>query len=128
MILSNKQITKALIRLSGCPGWSATLLFVIPLRQVFSLRGPFVPNRFKIRSTDSDKKIFTGFPFDYHGSTNSARIFVKEDYPSIIPVKIGEISPNDLGDVIEPSINPLTKDDEEHPMITIAHLEHVVLR
>ena len=87
-----------------------------------------MPNCFKIRSVDSDKRIFTGFPFGYHGNTNSARIFVKEDYPSIIPVKFGEISPNDLGDVVEPIVDPLTKDDEAHPMITIAHLEHVVLR
>ena len=27
MILSNKKITKALIRLRGCAGWSALLLF-----------------------------------------------------------------------------------------------------
>ena len=27
MILSNKRITKALIRLHGCAGWSAPLLF-----------------------------------------------------------------------------------------------------
>ena len=103
MILFSKQITKALIRMSGCAGWFATLLFITPLRQVYSRRGPFVPNCFKIRSVDSDKKIFTGFPFGYHGNTNSVRIFVKEDYPSIIPVKFGEISTNDLGDVIEPT-------------------------
>ena len=30
MILSNKQITKALIRLCGCAGWSAALLFETP--------------------------------------------------------------------------------------------------
>ena len=30
MILSNKQITKALIRLHGCAGWSAPLLFANP--------------------------------------------------------------------------------------------------
>ena len=36
MILSNKGITKALIRLSKCAGWSATLLFTTPKRQVFS--------------------------------------------------------------------------------------------
>ena len=42
MMLSNKQITKALIRLSGCAGWSAPLLLAIPRRQVFSRRGPLV--------------------------------------------------------------------------------------
>ena len=30
MILFSKQITKALIRLCGCPGWSAPLLFATP--------------------------------------------------------------------------------------------------
>ena len=53
---------------------------------------------------------------------------MKEDYLSIIPVKFGESSPNDLGDIIEPIVDPRTKGDEEHPRITIAHLEHVVLR
>ena len=38
MILSNKRITKALIRLRGCAGWSAPLLFANPRRQVFSRR------------------------------------------------------------------------------------------
>ena len=40
MILFNKGITKALIRLRGCAGWSAPLLFANPPRQVFSRRGP----------------------------------------------------------------------------------------
>ena len=41
MILSEKRITKALIRLRGCAGWSAPVLFANPRRQVFSRRGPF---------------------------------------------------------------------------------------
>ena len=41
MILSNKQITKALIRLRQCAGWSAPLLFANTRRQVFSHRGPY---------------------------------------------------------------------------------------
>ena len=41
MILSYKRITKALIRLRGCAGWSAPLLFADPRRQVFSRRGLF---------------------------------------------------------------------------------------
>ena len=41
MILSEKRITKALIRLCGCAGWSATVLFANPRRQVFSHRGPY---------------------------------------------------------------------------------------
>ena len=44
MILSKKQITKALIRLRGCAGWSAPVLFANPQRQVFSCRGPYLPN------------------------------------------------------------------------------------
>ena len=33
---------KALIRLRGCAGWSAPVLFANPRRQVFSRRGPFI--------------------------------------------------------------------------------------
>ena len=44
MILSKKGITKALIRLHGCAGWSAPLLFAITWRQGFSRRGPYSPN------------------------------------------------------------------------------------
>ena len=40
IILCIKRITKALIRLRGCAGWSAALLFVTPRRQLFSRRGP----------------------------------------------------------------------------------------
>ena len=39
MSLSSKRITNALIRLRGCAGWSAPLLFANPRRQVFSRRG-----------------------------------------------------------------------------------------
>ena len=41
MIPSIKLITKALIRLCGCAGWSAPLLFTNHRRQVFSRHGPF---------------------------------------------------------------------------------------
>ena len=40
-VLSKKRITKALIRLRGCAGWSAPLLFANHQRQVFSGRGPY---------------------------------------------------------------------------------------
>ena len=40
MVPINKRITKALIRLSGCAGWSAPVLFANPRRQVFSRFGP----------------------------------------------------------------------------------------
>ena len=35
MILSNERLTKALIRLCGCAGWSAPLLFTNPLGSIF---------------------------------------------------------------------------------------------
>ena len=41
MVLSKKWITNALIRLHGCAGWSAPVLFATPRRQVFSRRGPY---------------------------------------------------------------------------------------
>ena len=37
MIVSSQWITKMLIRLRGCAGWSASLLFTCGIRQVFSL-------------------------------------------------------------------------------------------
>ena len=40
MILSKKRITKMLIRLRGCAGWSTPLLVANLQRQVFSQRGP----------------------------------------------------------------------------------------
>ena len=36
---ANKQIIKVLIKLPGCAGWSAPLLFTNPRRQVFSRQG-----------------------------------------------------------------------------------------
>ena len=39
MVLSKNRITKALIRLHGCEGWSAPLLFANSRRQVFLRRG-----------------------------------------------------------------------------------------
>ena len=41
MTLSNNQITKALIRLRGCAGWSAPLLFANPRIQVISRHSPY---------------------------------------------------------------------------------------
>ena len=46
MIPSEKQITKVLIRLRQCAGWSAPVLFPNPRRQVFSRRGPYVSDIF----------------------------------------------------------------------------------
>ena len=42
MVLSKTRITKALIRLRGCAGWSAPVLFANSRKQVFSHRGPNV--------------------------------------------------------------------------------------
>ena len=42
MILSEKVITKLLIKLRGSAGWSAPVLFPSPRVQVFSRRGPIV--------------------------------------------------------------------------------------
>ena len=41
MVHSNQRITKALIRLCVCAGWSASLLFANPRRQVLSRQGPY---------------------------------------------------------------------------------------
>ena len=38
--LHKTRITKVLIRLRGCAGWSAPVLFANPRRQVFSRQGP----------------------------------------------------------------------------------------
>ena len=43
MLVSNKPITEVLIRLRGCAGWSAPVLFANLGRQVFSRRGPNGP-------------------------------------------------------------------------------------
>ena len=44
MLLSKSRITKALIRLRGCAGWSVPVLFANARRPVFSRRGPFFLN------------------------------------------------------------------------------------
>ena len=41
IVLYKTRITKALIRLRGCAGWSAPVLFANPRRQVSSRCGPF---------------------------------------------------------------------------------------
>ena len=44
MILSSKRITKALISLRRCAGWSAPLFFTTHRRQVFSLKAQIESN------------------------------------------------------------------------------------
>ena len=41
MILLDKQITKVLISLPGCAGWSVPVLLANPRGQVFSRGGPY---------------------------------------------------------------------------------------
>ena len=47
-MLYNTQITKALIRLRGCAGWSVPLLFACIRRQGFLRRGPFVHDKYPV--------------------------------------------------------------------------------
>ena len=63
MIISNQQITKALIRLPGCAGWSAPVLFAKPRKQVFLQQGPFLV-RFDsiVPSQQSSSHVEMGFP------------------------------------------------------------------
>ena len=56
MIFSNTGITQALIRLCGCAGWSAPLLFANHRRQVFPRRGPYGPIKFHSREEWTLKK------------------------------------------------------------------------
>ena len=46
MVLYKTRITKVLIRLRGCAGWSAPVLFANPRIQVFSRRGPNLVDSF----------------------------------------------------------------------------------
>ena len=57
MILSKKRIAKALIRLRGCEGWSAPVLFENTRRQVFSRRGPCVVHQARLRELHKRSRI-----------------------------------------------------------------------
>ena len=61
MVLSKKRITKVLIRLCKCTGWSAPVLFANRRRQVFSRRGPnnFVYPYLTIREVLECKLIYS---------------------------------------------------------------------
>ena len=50
MILSKRRLTKALISLCGCTGWSAPLLFANHRMHVFSCRGPIMISCFRYES------------------------------------------------------------------------------
>ena len=58
MVLSKKGITKALIRLLGCAGWSAPLLFKNHRRQVFSRRSPDTMWHFGHQLSSLYKRLF----------------------------------------------------------------------
>ena len=55
VILSNKLITKALIRQRGCTGWSVPVLFANLRRQVFSRQGPYINGSSKLNCIKLDK-------------------------------------------------------------------------
>ena len=58
MILCNTLITTVLIRLPGCAGWSAPLLFANPRRQVFLRQGPIIVNiNGEIKSSKDNKVV-----------------------------------------------------------------------
>ena len=69
MILSKLRITKALIRLRGCAGWSAPYLFANQRRQVFWRRGPYYGMCFFLlqvkNSCDCDLRKFPYRKFPY---------------------------------------------------------------
>ena len=69
MILSNKRITKVLISLRGCAGWSAPVLFANPRRKVFSRRGPYVTILTLLLPVTTFSLLFQLLMFDYkvHG-------------------------------------------------------------
>ena len=66
MMLSKKRNTRALIRLRGCAGWSAPLLFATTRRQVFSRRGPFIVEQFTYISFTCARQIKITRPLDLH--------------------------------------------------------------
>ena len=53
MMLSQKRITKALIRLHGCSGWYVPVLFANLRRLVFLRRGPYNKSKQVINQTDN---------------------------------------------------------------------------
>ena len=58
IVLSITRTKKALIRLHGCAGWSAPVLFANPRRKVFSRRGPNqIPHLTHYTIWESDKNI-----------------------------------------------------------------------
>ena len=80
-ILSKTRITKALISLRWCAGWSATLLFANPRRQVFSHRGPYKADHNLIYYWRNSSKIFTElWPLSRH--TVSLTLFLVDSKPA----------------------------------------------
>ena len=59
IIFSYKRISKALISLCGCAGWSAPLLFAKHRRQVFSRRGPNYVFYFLLNASTPKRPIIT---------------------------------------------------------------------
>ena len=64
MILSKTRITKAMISLCGCAGWSAPLLFANRQRQVFSRRIPYEKPKISLLRVKYMRKLaITGIQF-----------------------------------------------------------------
>ena len=60
IILSKQRTTKALIRLRGCAGWSAPLLFAYIIRHIFSWPGSYVLNWLVVTGCSELQQIRTG--------------------------------------------------------------------
>ena len=56
IILSRQRTTKALIRLRGCAGWSAPLLFAYCIRQIFSWRASILNDVYGMAGIWSDDR------------------------------------------------------------------------
>ena len=63
MVLYKTGITKALIRLCGCAGWSAPVLFANPRRQVFLRRGTYLLSQSLFLFSDMENESNSLRPF-----------------------------------------------------------------
>ena len=84
MILSNKWITTALIRLLVCAGWPAPLLLANPWRQVFSRRDQYiVPRARRTRSQTRPRGYKTFFMLN---SGTKCIMLINVKMPTIIGI------------------------------------------
>ena len=81
MILSKKQITKALIWLHGCAGWSVPVLFANPLRQVFLWGGPYYNEAFtKVVLCIFNTCVVSGNPNKYNTEQSTDNITTRHHF------------------------------------------------